>query len=68
MKSILLDTNITVDIALRREPHFYHSSKLLGLIDEKLIEGYITTTSLTDIYYIARKEKSRNYIYLTDIL
>ena len=60
MKSILLDTNIILDIALRREPHFYHSSKLFRLFDEKLIEGYITATTLTDIYYIARKEKTRN--------
>jgi predicted nucleic acid-binding protein len=60
MKDILLDTNIILDIALRREPHFIHASKLFDLIDEKLIKGYITATSLTDIYYIARKEKSRN--------
>ena len=60
MKKILLDTNIILNIALRREPHFTHSSKLFGLIDEKLIAGYITATSLTDIYYIARKEKSKN--------
>jgi predicted nucleic acid-binding protein len=60
MKDILLDTNIILDIALRREPHFTHSSSLFSLIDEKLIAGYITATSLIDIYYIARKEKSRN--------
>lgn len=60
MKKVLLDTNIILDIALRREPHFSHSSEIFSLIDEKLIEGYITATSLTDIYYIARKEKSRN--------
>ena len=45
---------------LRREPHFIHSAKIFRLIDEKLITGYITVTSLTDIYYISRKEKSRN--------
>jgi predicted nucleic acid-binding protein len=57
MKRILLDTNIILDIALKREPHFELSSKIFELFDKKHITGYITATTVTDIYYIARKEK-----------
>jgi len=58
MKKVLLDTNIVLDIALKREPHFSDSSQIFNLIDKELIEAAITATAVTDLYYIARKEKS----------
>ena len=57
MRRLLLDTNIILDIALKREPHFEHSSKIFELIDKKRIIGYITASTVTDIYYISRREK-----------
>lgn len=57
MKKVLLDTNIILDIALKREPHFEHSAKIFELIDSKLILGFITATPVTDIYYISKKDK-----------
>ena len=57
MKRILFDTNIILDIALKREFHFTYSSKLFEFIDLKLIIGYITATTITDIYYISKREK-----------
>ena len=60
MKKVLFDTNIILDIALKRIPHYEASSKLFELIDLGLIEAYITGSSITDIYYIARKEKGRS--------
>lgn len=76
MKRLLLDTNIILDIALKREPHFEHSSRLFELIDNKRIIGYITATTVTDIYYISRKEKGNeiaiefisNLIEVVDVL
>lgn len=35
MKRLLLDTNINLDIALKREPHFELSSKIFELIDSQ---------------------------------
>ncbi len=60
MKKVLFDTNIILDIALKRIPHYEASSKLFELIDLESIEAYITGSSVTDIYYIARKEKGRD--------
>ena len=57
IKSVLFDTNIILDIALKREPHFGYATKLFSLIDRKEIIGHVTATTITDIYYIAKKEK-----------
>lgn len=57
MKKVLFDTNIILDIALKRNPHFDDASRLFGLIDKKIITGFITASTITDIYYISKKEK-----------
>lgn len=60
MKKILLDTNIILDIALKREPHFADSAILIKKLDEKNIFAFITATTITDIYYISKKAKNHN--------
>lgn len=60
MKKVLFDTNIILDIALKRNPHFDDASRLFGLIDKKIITGNITASTITDIYYISKKEKGHN--------
>lgn len=60
MIKALIDTNVILDIALKREPFFEYSSKIFGKIDDLLLEGYITASSITDIYYIASKQKDKS--------
>jgi predicted nucleic acid-binding protein len=57
MKKVLFDTNIILDIALDRKPFFDLSAKLFGLIDKKKIIGHVTASTITDIYYIAKKDR-----------
>jgi predicted nucleic acid-binding protein len=57
---ILLDTNIILDIALKRKPHYSNSSKLFQLIDNTDLKAFLTANSITDIYYIIKKEKENN--------
>jgi predicted nucleic acid-binding protein len=57
MTNVLFDTNIILDIALKREPFFEEASILFDFIDKKYILGHITATTITDIYYISKKEK-----------
>ena len=57
MKKILFDTNIILDIALKRDPFFEDAYQLFDLIDKKVIIGGITASTITDIYYISKKEK-----------
>lgn len=60
MKKVLFDTNIILDIALKRESFFEDAQKLFILIDKEKVTGNITATTITDIYYIAKKEKGHN--------
>ncbi|MEX2335642.1 MAG: PIN domain-containing protein [Fulvivirga sp.] len=56
----IIDTNVILDIALKREPFFEFSSKIFDAIDADLLEGVITASSITDIYYIASKQKDKS--------
>jgi len=66
MTKVLFDTNIILDIALKRESFFEDAFKLFSLIDQKKIIGSITASTITDIYYISKREKghteSMNFI------
>jgi predicted nucleic acid-binding protein len=52
---VLIDTNIVLDYLLDREPFSQDSEALFGEIDSGRVIGYVTATTLTDIFYIARK-------------
>ncbi|MGB3311876.1 MAG: PIN domain-containing protein [Nodosilinea sp.] len=52
---VLIDTNIVLDFLLQREPFSQNAELLFQTIDEGEIVGYITATTLTDIFYIARR-------------
>lgn len=57
MERVLFDTNIILDIALKRVPHFELAAELFGMIDEMKITGHVTASTITDIYYISKKQK-----------
>jgi predicted nucleic acid-binding protein len=54
--NVLIDTNIALDFLLQREPFFTDAERLFQAINSGLIVGYVTATTLTDIFYIARKQ------------
>ena len=65
---VYFDTNVVVDILLKREPFFNDSFKALSAIASKSVNGIIGTSAITDIYYIINKEikdkeKSLNSIF-----
>lgn len=53
---ILIDTNIILDYLLEREPFFKDSETLFNIISENKVTAYVSATTLTDIFYIARKQ------------
>lgn len=64
---VLVDTNIVLDFLLQREPFFQDTEPLFQAIDVGEIVGYVTATTLTDIFYISRRhtrnvEKARQAI------
>ena len=56
---VLLDTNIVIDVALERQQYFEASEQILSLVEQGKIEGYISASTFSDVYYIIRKDKGR---------
>ena len=52
---VLLDTNVVLDVLLKREPWVSDSAAAWRASDEGRIIGHITATTLTDIFYVARR-------------
>lgn len=52
---IMCDTNVIMDVLLEREPFVADSYKVLNLCEEHKIDGFVSASSVTDIYYLVRK-------------
>lgn len=52
---ILIDTNVILDVLLKRNPFDADSYDILKLADEKKINAYLAAFSITDIYYFISK-------------
>ena len=52
---LMIDTNIFLDVLLRREPFFESSRDVLKLCEDKKVQGFLSASSVTDIFYIIRK-------------
>lgn len=52
---VFVDTNVILDIFLKREPFFDNSQKLVLEIPGKNFIPLISSSSVTDIYYICKK-------------
>ncbi len=59
MIKALLDSNIILDIALERAGFYEGSFKIFENLNSGTIVGYITATSIKDIYFVIQKEKER---------
>ncbi|MBE9264001.1 PIN domain-containing protein [Microcystis sp. LEGE 00066] len=67
---VLVDTNIIIDIALERQPYFTNSETVLAFVEQGQIEGYISASTISDLYYLIRKQKGRDLTieFLQEIL
>lgn len=52
---IMCDTNVIIDVLLERQFFVDDSYKVLRLCEEHRIDGFVSTSSVTDIYYLVRK-------------
>ena len=67
---VLVDTNIILDFLLEREPFLHDAEALFQKIAAGQIIGYATATTLTDVFYIARRhtqsiKRARQVIAIT---
>jgi predicted nucleic acid-binding protein len=54
--SVLIDTNVVLDVLLGREPFVSQSAKVIFLSEKAVFDGYVSASTATDIFYIVRKE------------
>ena len=52
---VLIDTNVALDAIANRDPFYVNAQKIINLIIDNQLEGFVTANSITDIFYIARK-------------
>jgi len=61
MLSILIDTNVALDFVLCRQPFYQIAEKVVETANPQNISLNVSAASVTDIYYLARRElKDRN--------
>ena len=68
---LMIDTNIILDVFLKRQPFYESSKKALSLCEKKRVAGFVTASTITDIYYLIRRHFQSTelaYKYLGDVL
>jgi predicted nucleic acid-binding protein len=52
---VVFDTNVLLDQLAHREPFYSNSKNIFQLVSKKRLAGFVTSNSITDIYYIMRR-------------
>jgi len=58
--NVLLDTNVLLDFMLDREPFVGYAEKVFEVAKNYEIQLFMSATTITDLYYIIRKEKNKD--------
>lgn len=53
---VLVDTNIVLDYLIEREPFMEDAEALFQTIASGQIQGYVAATTITNIFYIVRRQ------------
>lgn len=62
---LLIDTNVILDVLLHREVFFDNSFSVMQLVEKDNFEGYISASSITDIFYVVNKKLKDKELLLT---
>jgi predicted nucleic acid-binding protein len=52
---VLFDTNVVLDVLLPRQEWFAHAKAIWQANERGELEAFVTASSLTDVYYVARR-------------
>ena len=56
---IMIDTNVIIDLLLKREPFALSAKKIIDLIENKVFKGCLSPTSITTIHYLIQKAHNK---------
>lgn len=59
MEKVFVDSDIILDLLMKREPYYAASVKLFGLIENKKIEGYVSSLIFSNLFYIIKKLENK---------
>lgn len=51
----MIDTNIFIDVFTKREPFYKDSKKVLELCENRKVIGFVSSSNITDIFYLIRR-------------
>ena len=57
MEKLFVDTDIILDIVLKRAPFFADSQKILSLIESNYFSGFTSSLVITNCYYVISSSK-----------
>ena len=52
---LMIDTNIILDVLLKRKDFYETSKSVLDMCEAKKILGFVSASSITDIFYLVRR-------------
>jgi predicted nucleic acid-binding protein len=56
---VLFDTDVLLDVALKRQPHSRYSGAAIDLVDAGLIKGFLAWHSASNFFYVSRPKLGR---------
>jgi len=62
---VLLDSNVIVDYALQRPDFIENANRIFEIIEAGTLVGYISSSAVTDVYYIVERKMTRGYAWET---
>jgi predicted nucleic acid-binding protein len=68
---VLLDTNVILDVLLKRVPFLEKSALVLLLSEKKLIDGYVSASAITDIFFLTNatyQDKQKSMALIKNLL
>jgi predicted nucleic acid-binding protein len=68
---VLVDTNIILDVLLKRSEFYASSYQIFKLSEQSIIDGFVSASAMTDIFYIVSKNSKTDadiYQILEDII
>jgi predicted nucleic acid-binding protein len=51
----MIDTNVLLDVLIHRDAFFDDAKAVLKLCEDRIIQGFVSASAITDIFYITRK-------------
>jgi len=62
---VFIDTNLVLDVLAERKPFYETSARIWELVEKRDLTGYLSGTTITDVFYILRKQLGSERAYDT---